>query len=121
MSVGATTRAAVVDAGAQSATRERAPDLLVALLAATVSFVAAWLVFGVQPMATRMVLPRLGGGAAVWNTSMVFFQLGLLAGYALTHLTSARCSPRAQVGVHLVLVALALLFLPLDIADRWMP
>ncbi|MGQ0826660.1 MAG: fused MFS/spermidine synthase [Actinomycetota bacterium] len=91
------------------------------VVAALASFLAAWLIFAVQPMATRMVLPRLGGSAAVWNTALVFFQVGLLAGYALTHFTTTRLKPRTQVAVHLGLVAVAALLLPLDISDRWAP
>jgi hypothetical protein len=90
-------------------------------VAVVASFSAAWLIFAVQPMTARMVLPRLGGSAAVWNTALVFFQLGLLGGYALTHFTTTRLAPRAQVVVHLGLVALAALFLPIDVASRWAP
>jgi len=109
--------------GVPGAAQERRAtgNLVLVGVAAFASFFAAWLVFSVQPMATRMVLPRLGGSAAVWNTSLVFFQLGLLAGYALTHLTTTKLGPRAQVGIHLGLVALAALTLPIDIGDRWAP
>lgn len=62
-------------------------------------FCAAWLVFWVQPLAVRGVLPALGGSPAVWNTAMVFFQAALLAGYALAHLLVSRASSFAQLGV----------------------
>ena len=58
-----------------------------------VVFAAAWLVFWIQPLAVRGVLPVLGGSPAVWNTAMVFFQSALLAGYALAHLL-VRPAPR---------------------------
>ena len=58
-----------------------------------VVFAAAWLVFWIQPLAVRGVLPALGGSPAVWNTAMVFFQSALLAGYALAHLLIRRASP----------------------------
>ena len=64
-----------------------------------VVFVAAWLVFWVQPLAVRGVLPTLGGSPAVWNTAMVFFQAALLAGYALAHLLVRHLSPAAQLAV----------------------
>src|SRR6185503_2087920 len=82
------------------ARRDRSPRARAALVpvAMVASFSAAWLIFAVQPMTARMVLPRLGGSAAVWNTALVFFQLGPLGGYALTHFTTTRLAPRAQVG-----------------------
>ena len=55
-----------------------------------VVFAGAWLVFWIQPLAVRGVLPVLGGSPAVWNTAMVFFQSALLAGYALAHLLVRR-------------------------------
>jgi len=70
-----------------------------------VVFSGAWLVFWIQPLAVRGVLPVLGGSPAVWNTAMVFFQSALLAGYALAHLLVRRASPAAQIGVLAVLWA----------------
>ena len=64
-----------------------------------VVFAAAWLVFWIQPLAVRGVLPVLGGSPAVWNTAMVFFQSALLAGYALAHLLVRRASPAGQLAV----------------------
>ena len=64
-----------------------------------VVFAAAWLVFWIQPLAVRGVLPVLGGSPAVWNTAMVFFQSALLAGYALAHLLIRRASPAGQLAV----------------------
>ena len=62
-------------------------------------FAAAWLVFWIQPLAVRGVLPVLGGSPAVWNTAMVFFQSALLGGYALAHLLVRRASPIGQLAV----------------------
>ena len=62
-------------------------------------FGAAWLVFWVQPLAVRGVLPVLGGSPAVWNTAMVFFQAALLGGYALANLCARRASPAVQLAV----------------------
>ena len=64
-----------------------------------VVFAAAWLVFWIQPLAVRGVLPALGGSPAVWNTAMVFFQSALLAGYALAHLLIRRASLPGQLAV----------------------
>jgi SAM-dependent methyltransferase len=85
-----------------------------ALLAATV-FASAGLVFLVQPMAGRLVLPSLGGAPSVWNTSMAFFQAALLAGYAYAHLLQRLRSLRVQVAVHLALLLLAAVVLPLHV------
>jgi len=74
-------------------------------------FVSAALLFAVQPMFTKMVLPRLGGSASVWSVAMVFFQAMLLAGYAYAHLL-ARFSGRFGVFIHLAIMSLALLWLP---------
>jgi hypothetical protein len=78
-------------------------------------FTSAMLVFSVQPMITKLVLPVLGGSPSVWNTAMVFFQTGLLAGYAYAHLLQKVASLRSQVGVHLLLLLVAATFLPLRV------
>lgn len=81
-------------------------------------FLNATLLFAVQPMFTKMVLPLLGGSPAVWNTCLLFFQAALLGGYLYAHLSS-RFPVRVQAGMHLALLALALLFLPLRIPASW--
>ena len=86
------------------------------LLFALAIFTSAALVFVVQPMATKLVLPMLGGSPSVWNTAMVFFQAALLAGYAYAHLLQKVRSLKAQALVHLGLLVLAALFLPLRIS-----
>ena len=75
-------------------------------------FVGALLLFLVQPMAARMVLPSLGGSPAVWNTCMVFFQGLLLAGYGYAH-WAMRSRVRGQVGLHFVVLLLPLAALPI--------
>ena len=77
-----------------------------------VVFAAAWLVFWVQPLAVRGILPVLGGSAAVWNTAMVFFQSALLAGYALAHFLMRRASPRGQLALLAILWTCAALTAP---------
>src|ERR1700744_2218933 len=76
-------------------------------------FFSALLLFSVQPLFTKVVLPRLGGSPAVWSVAMVFFQSLLLAGYAYAHLLMKLNSRVVPVVVHLVLLAVALLTLPL--------
>ena len=66
-------------------------------------FAAAWLVFWIQPLAVRGVLPALGGAPAVWNTAMVFFQAALLAGYAFAHFMVRRLPPTGQLALLCVL------------------
>ncbi len=78
---------------------------------------SATLVFSLQPLFAKMVLPRVGGGAAVWTVALVFFQGALLAGYSYAHLISARLSLRYQVAVHAGVLALAAFFLPISVAN----
>ena len=75
-----------------TATTSRA-DVL-AFAAAT--FLGAFLLFLVQPLVARYVLPWFGGGPAVWTTCMLFFQAVLLAGYAYAHFSAARLPPRRR-------------------------
>ena len=82
-------------------------------------FVSALLLFSVQPLFTKMVLPRLGGSPAVWSVAMVFFQSLLLAGYAYAHYLMRLSSRMLPVVIHLVLLVIALLSLPLSIASGW--
>src|SRR6202051_4585664 len=83
-------------------------------------FVSATLLFLVQPMVGKMVLPSLGGTPAVWNTCMVFFQGVLLVGYGYTHSLSAWKSPRRQLAVQFAILALPFLVLPFSLG-RWVP
>src|ERR1700759_3447115 len=82
-------------------------------------FVSALLLFSVQPLFTKMVLPRLGGSPGGWSVAMVFFQSLLLAGYAYAHFLMQLRSRIIPVVVHLVLLLIALLTLPLSIANGW--
>src|SRR3954453_2902970 len=82
-------------------------------------FVSALLLFSVQPLFTKMVLPRLGGSPAVWSVAMVFFQSLLLGGYAYAHFLMQLRNRAIPVAVHLVLLVIAILTLPLSIASGW--
>ena len=94
------------------------PSLILPLFAATL-FLSAFLLFSVQPMFTKLVLPSLGGSAAVWNTSVVFFQATLLVGYLYAHLTTRLLGPRRQMLVHGALLLLVFAALPVAMADGW--
>jgi hypothetical protein len=91
------------------------------LLFAGTMLLSAWLVFLIQPMMGRMVLPLLGGAASVWITVSLFFQIALLAGYLYAHLVSARLRPKLQMIVHAVLSAAALIVLPVAVPPDWVP
>jgi hypothetical protein len=82
-------------------------------------FVSALLLFSVQPLFTKMVLPRLGGSPAVWSVAMVFFQSLLLMGYAYAHYLMRIKNRAIPVAVHLALLVVAFLTLPLSIANGW--
>jgi hypothetical protein len=81
--------------------------------------VSAALLFVIQPMIAKMVLPLLGGSPAVWNTCMLFFQAALLAGYAYAHSTTTWLRTRSQAALHAGLLFLPLFFLPLGIPEAW--
>lgn len=89
------------------------------LLFGSAIFLSAWLLFQVQPMFAKMALPLLGGAPAVWNTALVFFQAALLLGYVYAHFLGTRLPLKAQVAVHLAVLAAAFLFLPVAIGDAW--
>jgi len=84
-------------------------------------FLGAFLLFQVQPLVAKYILPWFGGGPAVWTACMLFFQAALLAGYAYAHLSIRVLKPRAQVAIHLALLAAALWQLPVVPPDSWKP
>jgi uncharacterized membrane protein YhaH (DUF805 family) len=81
-------------------------------------FTSAALLFWVQPLVAKMLLPALGGAPSVWNTCMVFFQALLLAGYAYALLISQIFSLRNQALIHVLLLLAAALVLPFALSDR---
>ncbi len=89
--------------------------MAVLLLYSVTMFAGATLLFVVQPMVGKMILPLLGGTPAVWSTCMVFFQAALLGGYAYAHASTAWLSVRRQMLLHLALLALPLAVLPLAV------
>ena len=82
-------------------------------------FLSAALLFAMQPMFTKLVLPRLGGAPAVWSVAMVFFQAALLAGYGYAHALTKFAPGRRSVMIHVALMVVACLWLPLSIAPGW--
>ena len=98
--------------------RARSSTVLLFAFAGTL-FTSALLLFSVEPMFAKMVLPRLGGSASVWSVALVFFQAMLLAGYAFAHLLSTRLSIAKAVGIHLVVCLLAAATLPIALPTSW--
>src|SRR4051794_8823709 len=84
-------------------------------LFATTIFLSAFLLFGVQPMFTKMVLPILGGSPSVWSVAMVFFQALLLAGYAYANLLVTRLRRGIAIAVHVTVLAVAMAGLPITV------
>ncbi|MCC7084529.1 MAG: hypothetical protein IT427_05940 [Pirellulales bacterium] len=84
-------------------------------------FVSAFLLFQVQPLIGKYILPWFGGGAAVWTTCMLFFQTLLFGGYAYAHCSVLWLKPKSQAAVHLALVVAAILFLRIVPGNDWKP
>jgi SAM-dependent methyltransferase len=84
-------------------------------------FIGATLLFMVEPMFGKMVLPLLGGSPAVWNTCMVFYQGALLAGYLYAHLAPKWLGVRRQAAFHLGVLLLVMFTLPIEIFHGWTP
>jgi len=82
-------------------------------------FLNAALLFSVQPLFTKMVLPLLGGSPAVWNTCLLFFQALLLGGYLYAHVSSKWLSTKVQAILHLALLSAAILLLPIHVPSSW--
>ncbi len=82
---------------------------------------SSFLLFQIQPMIARMILPWFGGSAAVWVTAMLFFQAMLLGGYLYAHWSVGSLKPRSQAVVHAVLLAASFLFLPIVPSLSWKP
>jgi hypothetical protein len=90
------------------------------LFACTI-FTSAFLLFLVQPIVAKEILPWFGGSAAVWTTCLVFFQVALLAGYAYSDFTTRKLTPRAQATLHIVLLLASLAMLPIIPEASWKP
>ncbi len=91
------------------------------VLYAITIFTSAFLLFLVQPVVAKQILPWFGGSAAVWTTCLVFFQTALLAGYAYSDFLVRRLRTRRQVIVHITLLAASLALLPIIPSVSWKP
>ena len=76
------------------------------MIFASTIFLSAFLLFQIQPVIARYILPWYGGSPAVWSTCLLFFQVGLLLGYGYAHLLAEKAKPRTQVWVHLALLVI---------------
>lgn len=90
-------------------------------LAALTIFLGAFLLFQVELLIAKMILPWFGGSAAVWLTCLMFFQVALLGGYCYAHVLVGRVSPIWRTRVHIGLLAASLAFLPVIPAESWKP
>lgn len=91
------------------------------LAAAATIFAGALLLFEVEPLIAKAILPWFGGSAQVWTTCLLFFQAALLAGYLYAHVITTRVRPRWQWRLHAGLLAISLIFLPIIPAEVWKP
>src|SRR6202051_4838914 len=96
------------------------PSGSLGLYAVTI-FLSAFLLFQVQPMIAKLILPWFGGSAAVWVTCMLFFQIALLLGYGYAHYIVRRVPLEKQAIVHICLLVLSLAVLPILPNPRWKP
>ena len=106
--------------GELSLKRSMRPRLSLFWFAAT-TLLGAFLVFQVQPVISKCVLPWFGGTPAVWTTCMLFFQVLLFAGYLYAHLLRSLFRPPTQAAIHLTLLAAAAWALPIEPSDAWKP
>ena len=91
------------------------------LLYACTIFLSAFLLFAVQPMIGKIILPWFGGSAAVWSTCLMFFQAALLGGYLYAHWSTTWFRPKKQALLHIALMALSLALLPILPSPSWKP
>src|SRR5438270_8871580 len=91
------------------------------LLSAITIFASAFLLFLLQPIIAKQILPWFGGSAAVWTTCLVFFQTALLAGYAYSDFLVRRVTPRRQLALHGTLLLVSLAVLPIIPGAQWKP
>lgn len=95
--------------------------LPVKLLFAATLGLAGFLLFQVQPVLAKYILPWFGGSATTWTVCLLFFQLALLAGYAYAYALTAPVKPRWQALAHIALLGLALLSLPITPSESFKP
>ena len=91
------------------------------LVYAVTIFVSAFLLFQVQPMIAKIILPWFGGSAAVWTTAMMFFQVSLLLGYLYAYCSIRYLKPKQQAFLHMALLLASLALLPITPSPDWKP
>src|ERR1051326_4102734 len=91
------------------------------LIYAVTIFVSAFLLFQVQPLIAKIILPWFGGSSAVWSAALLFFQLMLLAGYAYAHFLIRFVNARTQMAAHVTLLAASCALLPILPSPFWKP
>ncbi|HYL73548.1 MAG TPA: fused MFS/spermidine synthase [Bryobacteraceae bacterium] len=91
------------------------------LLYACTIFLSAFLLFEVQPLIGKIILPWFGGAASVWSTCLLFFQVSLLAGYLYAHFSTRCLKPKSQAMLHVGLMGVSLALLPVFPAAYWKP
>src|SRR4029078_2678524 len=91
------------------------------ILYAITIFLSAFLLFQVQPLIAKIILPWFGGSAAVWAAALLFFQLSLLAGYAYAHALIKMVKPRTQLLLHGTLLLASCALLPILPSESWKP
>src|SRR5215813_9347463 len=90
------------------------------LFAVTI-LLSAFLLFEVQPMIGKIILPWFGGSASVWSTCLLFFQAALVAGYLYAHWSTRYLTPRRQAILHIGLLAVSIALLPILPSADWKP
>src|SRR5437867_6435568 len=91
------------------------------LLNALTVFLSAFLLFQVEPLIGKIILPWFGGVAAVWTVCLLFFQVALLLGYLYAHFLTRRYPPQTQGWIHTALLVASLLVLPILPKNSWKP
>ncbi len=107
--------------GAAKAWPPHPPRPVPSWLYAVAIFLNAFLLFQVQPLIGKIILPWFGGAAAVWTVCLLFFQVALLLGYLYAHILTRRAAPRMQSWIHIGLLTVSLLVLPVLPREAWKP
>jgi hypothetical protein len=111
------------DLGLEDTSAAPAPlaDRAGAVLLPVTIFLGSFLLFLLEPLFAKLILPWFGGSAAVWSTCLVFFQSALLLGYLYADVTTRRLTPARQSNLHIALLLVSLLFLPIAAHASWRP
>jgi hypothetical protein len=111
----------MMDESGAATERERSSTVLLSLLWGLTIFLGAFLLFLLEPLFAKLILPWFGGSAAVWATCLVFFQSALLLGYLYADITTRRIARSRQSLLHISLLLVSLAFLPIAARSGWRP